>query len=104
METGYDASAMQIRAAEMLSKCNAGQRAAFEEVTAALGRPAAEAKCFFLYACGGSGKTILLDLLLAHVRGQGQIAGRVVANGCECAACSMSDGGSCLFFWVVAKW
>ena len=87
METAYDPAEQGDKVREMEEMLNEEQRAAYEAICAALVRPVGEAKCFFVYACGGSGKTFLLKLLLSHVRAQRQIAVHATAYVHECLCC-----------------
>jgi hypothetical protein len=85
LETSYDAAAQARLEADMLGMLNDEQRSAFDAICDALDSPSGEAKCFFLYACGGCGKTFVLRLLLAHVRAKRQIAFQTAH--CVCFFC-----------------
>lgn len=78
MEVAYDANAEALKVAAMTSKFNEEQKAVFEQITIALKASPYSKKCFFLYACGGCGKTFLLEALLAYVRSQNNIADKPV--------------------------
>jgi hypothetical protein len=73
-ERNYDVVQQTRMATRMLNDCTSEQRAVVQTVLEALQLPPAVPKCYFLYACGGCGKTFLLELLLASVRGMGNIA------------------------------
>ena len=69
-----DASALAAAVQRDLARCNPEQRAIFEEITAARSLAPTVAKCYFIYASGGCGKTFLLNLILREHRASGHIA------------------------------
>ena len=69
-----DASALAAAVQRDLALCNPEQRAIFEEITAARSLAPTVAKCYFIYASGGCGKTFLLNLILREHRASGHIA------------------------------
>ena len=73
-ERAYNQAEQKQKAEHMLADCTSEQRAVVDKILGAMAMPAATTKCLFLYACGGCGKTFLLELLLAHVRGSGNVA------------------------------
>jgi predicted ATPase len=86
-ERNYDQSQQRDLAAGMIQSCTAEQSAVVKAVLDALEKPPREAKCFYVYACGGCGKTWLLELLLAYVRGQGRIAAWRSLGSFRCGIC-----------------
>jgi hypothetical protein len=73
-ERAYDVVFQQRTSARMMADCTSDQLDVVRTILHAMDMPPTAAKCFFLYACGGCGKTLLLELLLAHVRGLGSRA------------------------------
>ena len=73
-ERNYDLAAERTKAEQMRGLCTDDQEAVAHTILSAVDMPAAMPKCFFLYACGGCGKTFILRLLLAAVRASGRIA------------------------------
>ena len=69
-----DAPALAAAVQRDLALCNPEQRAIFEEITAARSLAPTVAKCYFIYASGGCGKTFLLNLILREHRASGHIA------------------------------
>lgn len=78
-ERNYDMVEQQTIAGRMRIMLSDEQAAVVHCILTALDQPANVPKCFFLYACGGCGKTFILRMLLAAVRGQGKIAKKGVS-------------------------
>jgi hypothetical protein len=79
-ERNYEAEEQRRKADRLMAMCNVEQLHVVKTILAALDQPAEEPKCFYLYACGGCGKTFLLDLLLARIRADHGIADKGTVN------------------------
>ena len=71
-ETNYDTSYLQGKVTEQCRTLNEQQQHVFDVVMDSVN--SSKGKVFCLNACGGSGKTYTINLLLAAVRAQGGIA------------------------------
>ena len=87
-ETSYNTEELTQYVAEMTPKLVPDQRAAFEEVMTAVA--SRSASLIFLNAPGGTGKTFLLNLLLAKLRSEQHIAIAVASSG---IAATLLSGG-----------
>ena len=84
----YNQEVMQTSAANMAATLNPEQQAAFDTIMAAV--QSGDGGLFSLNACGGSGKTFLLELLLCTLRGEGKVALATAFSGI--AASLMTNG------------
>ncbi|EEY60735.1 helitron helicase-like protein [Phytophthora infestans T30-4] len=76
--------------AEQADHLNSNQRDIFDQVIAAVSRPVGGEKLFFLDGPGGTGKSFLLEQILAHVRMQRKVAIAVASSG---IAATLLTGG-----------
>lgn len=84
----YDVTELENFVLSNAPKLVPDQRRAFTSVTESVGKNLG--KVFFLDAPGGTGKTWLINLLLAHVRSTGDIAIAVASSG---IAATLLNGG-----------
>lgn len=87
-ETSYDKSRLLKIVAEDERRMTLDQRKVYDAVMSSLNRN--EGKQFFLDAPGGTGKTFLINLLLAKVRSMGKVALAVASSG---IAATLLEGG-----------
>jgi hypothetical protein len=92
-ETNYDRTKMQ----ELIDTCepmlNPQQEAFYSEVQNAIEDTDNRSRCYFLDSPGGTGKTFLLNLILARVRTSGRIALATASTG---VAAILLEGGRTL--------
>ncbi|SAM01481.1 hypothetical protein [Absidia glauca] len=89
----HDVAEQEAYLEEQMPKLNDGQRAAYISITQALDNDGLETnqqRLFFVTGAGGTGKSLLFKILLAHVRAQGQIALPVASSG---IAATLLPGG-----------
>ena len=87
-ELCYDNMELSEYIAESTSKLNHGQRAVYETVMESVNNN--KANMFFIDAPGGTGKTFVLQLLLAKIRATNHVALAVASSG---IAATMLTGG-----------
>uniref|UniRef100_A0A8D9B6G9 ATP-dependent DNA helicase n=1 Tax=Cacopsylla melanoneura TaxID=428564 RepID=A0A8D9B6G9_9HEMI len=87
-EISYNTSQLRTFVIEKTSLLNIEQRCVYETVLESVKSPVGN--LFFLDAPGGTGKTFLINLLLATVRKEGNIAIAVASSG---IAATLMDGG-----------
>jgi ATP-dependent DNA helicase PIF1 len=78
-EINYDVEHLQTFWDQGYTRANDHQRQVLDSVTSALA--IGDGGLFFLDGPGGTGKTFVESLLLAHVRAQGQVALAVASSG-----------------------
>ncbi|CAH2226617.1 jg9019, partial [Pararge aegeria aegeria] len=87
-ELSYDAASLQQQITESVPRLNPEQRLVFENVVQKI--ESGEGGLFFLDAPGGTGKTFLLNLLLAQIRKDKGVAVAVASSG---IAATLLNGG-----------
>ena len=78
-ETSYDVAYLQSKVTDGYKTLNHQQRVVFDAVLASVADRSGH--IFALNACGGSGKTYTLNLILAAVRAQKQVALATATSG-----------------------
>ncbi|GBO33218.1 hypothetical protein AVEN_153320-1 [Araneus ventricosus] len=87
-EMDYNTELLQQRLNELVSRLNPKQKTIFDNVLKQV--ESGEGGLFFLDAPGGTGKTFLLNLLLAQIRKDKKVAIAVASSG---IAATLLDGG-----------
>ncbi|CAF4947498.1 unnamed protein product [Pieris macdunnoughi] len=87
-ELSYDAASLQQQITESVPRLNPEQKLVFENVVQKI--ESGEGGLFFLDAPGGTGKTFLLNLLLAQIRKDKGVAVAVASSG---IAATLLNGG-----------
>ena len=90
-ELSYDTAYLQGKVLEQCRTLNRQQRYVFDTVMESVNNT--EGRVFCMNACGGSGKTYTINLLLAAVRAQGDIALGTALSG---IAATLLDNGRTL--------
>ncbi|XP_028784203.1 ATP-dependent DNA helicase PIF1-like [Neltuma alba] len=78
-ELSYDKQALQVEASQLAKSLNTDQKEIYDKVMSSLDQ--VNGAFFFVYGCGGTGKTFLWNALTSSLHGRGDIVLTVASSG-----------------------